>query len=328
MIKIVAYTPGKPIKADCQPADLPALLKNKKTLVWVDFESEPNEACHPILHDVFGFDDLAVEDALAQMHAPKVDDWGKYLYIVFNDMSLNRNGSLEIVTEELDAFLGANYVVTHHDQPIPSIRKSWEMSLRDPRYTNRGADHLLYKIVDNLVADYMPIVETIDEEIDAIEDQVLASPNIALQEKLFALKRALQTMRRVITPQREVLSKLARDDYEVIDPADRMLFRDVYDHLVRLHDLNESMRDLVSGIQDIYLSAINNRMNAVMKTLTIITTMFMPISFVAAFFGMNFFGLTHELDTLLASIVFYVVTALMIAVPITMFAWMRKRTWL
>jgi magnesium transporter len=322
------YAPGKPIRTDIKPADLPALLRNRKALIWVDFEAEPNPVCEPVLRLTFGFNELAVEDALAQMHSPKVDDWGDYLYIVFNAMALEANENMHIETEELDAFLGANYIVTHHDQPIAAITKSWEMCQRDARYTSKGADHLLYKLVDNLVADYMPIVEKIDEAIDSLEDDVLDNPQTSLQEKMFGLKRALQTMRRVITPQREVLSKLARDDYEVVDPDDRMLFRDVYDHLVRLHDLNESMRDLVSGIQDIYLSVVNNRMNEVMKTLTIFTTMFMPISFVAGVFGMNFFGFTQKLDQLLAGDFFYFVAAFFVILPAIMFLWMRRRTWL
>ena len=153
----------------------------------------------------------------------------------------------------------------------------------------QGADHLLYKITDNLVAGYMPAVEKIDDAIDQIEDQVFDRPSPRTLERLFALKRVLLAMRRIVLPQREVLNKLARDDYQVIDPKDRIFFRDIYDHLVRLHDLNESLRDLVGGVLDTYLSVINNRMNEVMKTLTIITTLFMPLTFVTGFFGMNFF---------------------------------------
>lgn len=135
----------------------------------------------------------------------------------------------------------------------------------------------------------MLIVGQVDQTIDAIEDFIFDRPTPRTLEQLFGLKRVLLTMRRILLPQREVLNKLARDDYLMIDPKDRIFFRDIYDHIVRLHDLNESLRDLVSRALDTYLSVINNRMNEVMKTLTIITTLFMPLSFIAGFFGMNLF---------------------------------------
>ena len=134
-------------------------------------------------------------------------------------------------------------------------------------------------------------------------------------------------MRRIIAPQREVLNKLARDEFQVVDPHDRIFFRDIYDHLVRLHDVNESMRDLVSGSLDTYLSVINNRMNDVMKTLTIITTIFMPISFLTGFFGMNFFEPVAGLTGWTSRATFEVVMAVFICTPIAMYIWMKRRTW-
>src|SRR3972149_3959817 len=135
----------------------------------------------------------------------------------------------------------------------------------------------------------MPVVEALDDEIDLVEDQIFNNPNPHVLENIFTLKRAALHLRRIIGPQREVLNKLARDDYPAIDARAKVYFRDVYDHLVRLHDVTESLRDLVSGALDTYLSVVNNRMNDIMKTLTVITTLFMPISFLVGFFGMNFF---------------------------------------
>jgi magnesium transporter len=137
-------------------------------------------------------------------------------------------------------------------------------------------------------------------------------------------------MRRILLPQREVLNKLARDPYKVIDPKDRIFFRDIYDHLVRLHDLNESLRDIVGGAQDTYLSVVNNRMNEIMKTLTTITTLFMPLSFIAAIFGMNFF-LPRPQDAvweLMQRPYFYATLLALTITPIIMYVWMRRRTWI
>ncbi len=134
-------------------------------------------------------------------------------------------------------------------------------------------------------------------------------------------------MRRVLTPQREALNRLARDDHRLVDQRDRMFFRDVYDHLVRLHDLNESTRDLVSDAMDIYLSASNNRMNEVMKTLTIIPMLFMPLSFLVGFFGMNFFAADPPYSGWTTLPVFALTLGLMVVIPWLMYGWMRRRTW-
>jgi magnesium transporter len=327
MIRSLCSIPGQQLVEDIPLEDYDAILKNPKALLWIDFDNEPDVSVEPILTGTFHFHPLAVDDALKETHVPKVDDWGEYVYLVLNAMVFHQSDGLSLTTKELDVFLGKNYVVTHHDEPIASIDEARAACLRDKRYTTNGPDHLLYKIIDDLVADYMPLVEAIDDQIDRVEDEVLTKAAPDTLERIFALKRILLSMRRIITPQREVLNKLARDDYEVVDPKDRVFFRDVYDHLVRLHDINESMRDLVGGALDTYLSVINNRMNEVMKTLTIITTLFMPISFMTGFFGMNFFEPLGGLTGWTTNLVFGVVMVIFVCLPIVMFFWMKRRTW-
>lgn len=328
MIRSLYYAPGKAIRKDITPKEFPKLIRSGEGLLWVDFSGELAETSLPILQS-FKFHPLAIDDALQEIHVSKLDDWGKYLYVVLNYMKAVENGDLwETQVEELDIFLGTNYIVTYHDYPIPAVDETWAACDRDSRNVQEGADHLLYRIADNLVAGYMPAVEQIDSAIDQIEDQIFDRPSPRTLEKLFALKRVILAMRRIVLPQREVLNKLARDDYEVIDPKDRIFFRDIYDHLVRLHDINESLRDLVGGALDTYLSVINNRMNEIMKTLTIITTLFMPLTFLTGFFGMNFFEPPGTLNRWTANPVFYGVLAINILLPIGMYIWMRRRTWL
>lgn len=327
MIKSIYYIPGKPVRKDIPPEEFPKLVRNRNGLLWIDFSGEPESSSLPILQ-AFGFHPLAIDDVLQETHVPKLDDWGDYLYIVLNYMMISENGEdWNTEVDELDIFLGQNYLITHHDNPVSAIDATWAACDRDQRTFQDGADHLLYRITDNLVTEYMPTVEKIDAAIDQIEDQVFDRPSPRTLERLFALKRVLLSMRRILLPQREVLNKLARDDYRVIDPKDRIFFRDIYDHLVRLHDLNESLRDLVGGALDTYLSVVNNRMNEVMKTLTIITTLFMPLAFVTGFFGMNFFEpVAHLLGwtSREAFILMLVITGLL---PIIMLTWMRRRTW-
>ena len=327
MIRSLYYLPGQPIQKDLPPEKFPNLIQNPKGVLWVDFVGEPPEVCQPIL-EKFGFHPLAIDDALQETHVPRLDDWGEYLYIVFNYMDMDLNGEgWEATVDELDVFLGKNYIVTHHDRQISAVDETWVVCDRDERNVQEGADHILYRIADNLMANYMPTVEKIDDAIDQIESQLFQRPSPATLERLLEIKRVLVAMRRIIIPQREVLNKLARDDYPVIDRKDRVFFRDIYDHLVRLHDLNESLRDLAGSVMDTYLSVVNNRMNEVMKTLTVITTIFMPLTFVTGFFGMNFFESHGTLREWTNNPVFYITLAGMLILPFLMYIWMRRRTW-
>lgn len=328
MIRSLYYSPGKPVRTDISPDEFPRLIRDRKGLLWVDFMSEPEEIAEPILRK-FNFHPLAIDDALQETHTPKIDDWGDYIYLVLNIMNYRQeNGIFESEIDELDIFLGKNFVITFHDQLISAIEDAWSACQRDTRHVQDGPDHLLYRISDALVMGYMPLVEQIDRQIDQIEDQVFDNPSRNTLEQIFALKRILLSMRRIILPQREVFNKLARDEYRVIDPKDKIFFRDIYDHLVRLHDINESLRDLVSGTMDTYLSVINNRMNEVMKTLAVITTLFMPITFVTGFFGMNFFEPVANLVGWTTQQVFEITVGIMLGLPIIMYLWMRRRTWL
>jgi magnesium transporter len=328
MIRSLFFLPGQPIQKDLPPEKFPELIQSEQGVLWVDFVSEPPETSLPILQD-FGFHPLAIDDALQETHVPRLDDWKDYLYIVFNYMDIKKNGAgWESHVDELDIFLGRNYIVTHHDEPITAIEDTWISCDRDPRTLQEGADHLLYKIADYLISEYMPVVEKIDDAIDQIEDQVFDRPSPRTLEQLFTIKRVLLAMRRIVLPQREVMNKLARDDFQVVDPKDRIFFRDLYDHLVRLHDLNESLRDLVGGVLDTYLSVINNRMNEIMKTLTVITVLFMPLTFVTGFFGMNFFEPLGLMKGWTTNPVFYLTLGIVVFLPIGMYIWFRRRTWL
>lgn len=328
MIRALRFTTAKGLQTELSPAEFTAALQDESGLLWVDFENNPPQADEPILLDTFGFHPLAVDDALQESHVPKIDDWGQYVYIVLHAVLFDATDGGRIETLEIDVFLGKNYLVTHHDQPIQAVERVWAACQRDERHLRNGADHLLYRLADEIVASYMPVVEAMDAEIDWVEDQVFDRPTPATLERIFTLKRAVLHLRRIIGPQREVLNKLARDDYVVVDGRTQVYFRDIYDHLVRLHDISESIRDLVSGTLDTYLSVINNRMNEVMKTLTVIATLFMPITFVTGFFGMNFFEPVTPLGFWTGWPMFALTLLILLAVPFGMFLWMRRRGWM
>lgn len=330
MIRSLYRTKDGRFQTDLKPEQFGKLLQGEaRSLLWVDFEDNPPEVDEPILRDTFGFHPLAIEDALRQSHVPKLDDWGEYLYVVLHTVQLDRQSDGGLDTLEVDVFLGKSYIVTHHDKPIEAIERAWTACQRDERHLKSGPDHLLYRIADEIAASYMPVVEKMDEVIDQIEGHIFNRPSPDTVERIFSLKRGVLQLRRILGPQREVLNKLARDDYTMIDPKDRIYFRDVYDHLVRLHDITESVRDLVSGSLDTYLSVVNNRMNDIMKTLTIVTTLFMPLSFITGYFGMNFFQPTEPaLDPWTGLPMFLIALAITILTPIGMMVFIRRRGWL
>lgn len=327
MIRSLYYSQDTGLRTDLKVAEFAHILKIKEGFLWADFEATPPETDEPILREIFGFHPLAVDDALQESHIPKLDDWSSYLYIVLHAVVYDHEKEEHVDTLELDIFLGENYIVTHHDQNISGIDRVWGNCSQDDRFWKNGPDYLFYRIADEVVASYMPVVEALDDEIDRAEDQVFVKPNEQMLGRIFSLKRAVLHLRRVIGPQREVLNKLARDDYKVIDAPVKVYFRDVYDHLVRLYDLAESIRDLVSGALDTYLSVINNRMNDIMKTLTIITTLFMPISFITGFFGMNFFQPVAPLQTWTGMTAFMITIAIFVSIPVGMVFWIRSKGW-
>jgi len=331
MIRSLYHTQDGQSRANLAPEEFTQALQDPSGLLWVDFEGEPPKVCEPILREIFGFHPLAVDDALAENHVPKVDDWGSYVYVVLHSIlfDTDEENSEHMDTMELDIFLGKNYVVTHHDYSIAAVGRVWGSCHRDERHLQKGADYLAYRLADELVADYMPAVEQIEELIDEIEDEVFDNPTSEMLEHIFGLKRVLLHLRRIMMPQREVLNKLARGDFPQIDSEARAFFRDVYDHLVRLNDIIESMRDLISGTMDTYLSVINNRMNDIMKTLTAIATLFMPLSFIAGFFGMNFFQPVAEWMKAWTGTPALVLTLLLMAVtPLGMLLWIKRRRWM
>jgi magnesium transporter len=208
---------------------------------------------------------------------------------------------------------------------VSNLRKQIE---RDPERASKGADHLLYHLLDMGTDEYLTAIEHLDEAIDRAQEEVFDSPTPQTLQQIFRIKRSAVKVHRILAPQREVLNRLARDLYPQIDAADRVYFRDVYDHLVRLHDISESLRDLVSGALDTYLSVVSNRTNEIMKALTLVTVMFLPMSFLAGFFGMNFFGADFELPFRLPKVaLFWISLVAMLVTPPGLYLWARTRGW-
>ena len=311
---------------DLSLAEITEILSKKDGFLWLDLDGDKIETCEPILIDIFKFHPLAVEDALQEIHVPKVDDWVDYLYLVLHTGDNWEGDHLE--TDELDLFVGRNYLVSYHVQSISAIDKVWQMFKRGERLGASGVARVLYELLDEIAMDYMRLIDRMDEKVEEIEDSVIHEPDKKLLEKLILIKRSLLSLRRVVSPQREVLNKLSRGDFKVIQEDMRIYYRDIYDHYVWIQDILENLRDLVSGVLDMYLSVVNNRMNDVMKILTIITTLFMPLSFMTGFFGMNFFQPVDAMGYWTSSPSLMVVLIIMVMMPLLMLWIMHKNKWL
>ena len=304
-------------------ADLNALaqaLGDAKVLVWVDAEGEPPEALEALARQ-FDLHPVTVEDFIHRNQRPKIEEFDQYVFLVIHALRAIRDDELE--TDELHVALKQNWLLTVHDRPLEAVKRVYDRCLADPRSLQHGASFLLYLLSDAVVDRCFPVLDDLGDEIDALEDAVVTAPARARMHRIFQVKRVVVQLRKVVSPQREVYNALSRRDYPYIDPQTAVYFRDVHDHLVRAFEVIDSYRDLVANTLDAYLAATSNRLGQVMKQLTIIATIFMPLSFLTGFFGMNFTGIPFSQSWLLG-----LVLAMMVGLPVVMLALFVRRGWL
>ncbi len=304
-------------------SSLRSALADEEGMVWVSLEQPQEEEYSKVLVNQFHFHPLAVEDCQSRGYqTPKLDDYGDYLFIVAQ--AINADGEFNSQpTEELNIFLGKNYVVSSSHTKMPPVEQLWKRLERDERLYQSGSDFLCHALLDHLVDDYIPHLSALEEEIDALEDAVLSNPQPQTLERILNLKHYTMTLRRVVGPQREVINRLCRDEFTMIDQHSRMYFRDIYDHLVRLYDLMDGIRDMTTSALEVYLNATSLRLNEVMKALTIVSTIFLPLSFVAGVYGMNF----HYMPELPWRWGYAVAWGIFILIFLGMVAYFKKRKW-
>jgi magnesium transporter len=252
---------------------------------WLDLTNPTSEELVR-LHRLFGFHPLALEDTEHFGQRPKLDDYGDYAFLVFYGAWRHRAEDPEPL-REVHAYVSGQYLVTIHCDPLPPLDQ--QRAQLDGRVLH-SEQFLLYRVLDALADSFFPILSDMDDEIDEIEAAILEDPTERELARLFALKRQLVAMRKVVTPQRDLFARSIDQLGQLpgLQLDERDYFRDIYDHLIRISDLIDSYRDLLSGATDLYLSTISNRQNDVMKQLTVIATIFLPLAFITGFFGQNF----------------------------------------
>jgi magnesium transporter len=250
---------------------------------WLDLD-RPNRHDFEVLRDVFNFHPLAIEDSEHFDQRAKVDDYDDFLFFVVYGAGVDEDRLVEV-----HCFYSDRWLVTVHRDDCPAFA---EIRLRSQK-RNGATDRpsmLLYRIIDGLVDSFFPVLAAFDDRIDELENNIFLQANDAQLQEIFRMKRLLVGMRKAVTPQRDSFASLSGDLAQLPGLADddAHYFRDIYDHLIRISDLIDSYRDLLTGAMDVYLSTVSNRLNSVMKQLTIIATVFLPLTFITGFFGQNF----------------------------------------
>ena len=291
--------------------------------VWVDL-SAPTPEESKVLTDVFHFHELAVEDALAEIHHPKVESYGDYLYLILHGIDFKAREHA-FATQEVDFFLGPQYLVTYHNGTSRSIGRITEICTRNDRVLGEGPSALLYRIVDAMVDNYRPEVEKLSNRLDSLEKEVFQRPRSTLVRRILDFKRDIASLRRVVTPERDAVGRLARREFSQISEGLSYRFRDVHDHLIRLTDESMYFQDRISSLLDAHLSNVSNQLNGVMKVLTIISTIFMPMTVLTGLYGMNV-DLPHLPGGPYAQ--FWWILGIMTAICLAMLVFFRRKGWI
>ena len=297
------------------------LCSNASKIVWVDV-SDPTSQDFDSLAKQFGFHPLSIEDCRHQHQRPKVEEFPGYYFIVLYEAVLNEAGRLHL--GELGIFLGKNYLVTVHSQPIRAIETAERLWRSWTDLAERGTGLLAYLLIDAIVDDYLPLLDEVSDRMDSLEDHIFADFQPESLEEIFRVKKELLLLRRAVTPLRDVFNTLLRREQPIFSRETHTYFQDVFDHLIRVADTIDTLRDMVGSMMDAYLSISGNRMNLIMKRLTSISTILMSVTLVAGIYGMNF-DYMPELKWRYG----YVGALLsMVAVGLAIFSYFRRIKWL
>ncbi len=317
------------VEEDFTADDLPTLLADESNVVWVDFLNkieDDSTQVKEILLNIFKFHPLTVEDCFETRNQPKVEAFPDYLYLIVHGVKPEVTHTANFVTKELDCFLGKNFVVTFRVEAFQSI-KIVKQEIRNNTFAcKRGAAYLLHQILDQLVDLYMPVVDDFYETINSLEDRVFRMKNDgnAILEEIMALRRSVSRLKRISARQLDVLYRTSHGEFPHIPASILPFYRDVHDHLLRISDLSENFRDLVNSLFDIHFSVTTNKTNDIIKFLTIFSAIWLPLSFIAGVYGMNF----ENIPELKTQNGYYFTLGLMVVVAISLLFYFWRKGWI
>ncbi len=298
-------------------------IGKKDFRIWVDIQ-KPTQEDMQFIEKNFSFHPLAIEDAMTTIQRPKIDRYDNYLFIVLHAALLAPRKD-KATSLEVDSFIGENYVVTVHLKPIPSVSATWQRCIKHAGIMSQGAAYLFYFLADALVDNYFPILEKMGKEIQKAEDNVLKDTNSGTLNKIFDLKENVLILRRILGPQRETMNFIARGGYDPIIPKGLSIyFRDISDLLARINDTLDTYREALTSATTGYMSVTSNKLNEIMKVLTIIATIMMPLTLITGIYGMNF-RFMPEIDWRYG---YFATIALMLTIAGGMLLFFKKKKWL
>ena len=299
-------------------------LKNTPTVSWINIDGIHDIELLEKLGKGFELHPLLLEDILSTGQRPKFEDYEKYIFIVLKMLSFSgENQSVEV--EQVSLILGPNYVISFQER-VGDVFDQVRDRIRNAkgRVRKMGPDYLAYSLIDAVVDNYFVILERFGEKIESMEEEVVGDPTEKTVQQIHSLKREMIALRKSIWPLRELIGGIQKSESSLINETTDVYLRDVYDHTIQIIDTIESFRDMVSGLLDIYLSSLSNKMNAVMKVLTIIATLFIPLTFVAGIYGMNF----EYMPELKVRWAYGAVWLVMITIAVIMLFYFRRKKWL
>ncbi|MFP4058037.1 MAG: magnesium/cobalt transporter CorA [Candidatus Brocadiia bacterium] len=324
---MIHYTEDRVEEATVDTVDQLAPYRDRDGVTWVNLDGLGDLEAIRGIGSLFGLHPLALEDVLSLRQRPKVDHYPSHIYHVLRMLHYEQ----AVETEQVSIFLGKGFVVTFQEHPGDCFQPVRERIAKGKGQIRRqGADYLMYSIVDAVVDGYFPFLEQLGEVVEQLEDEVVEDPSRQTLGRVHEIKRDLLNVRRAVWPLREAINSLIREESDLVGETTRIYFRDCYDHAIQVLDVVETYRELAGGLMDVYLSSLSNKMNEVMKVLTIIATIFIPLTFIAGIYGMNFNPQASPLN--MPELDWYwgypAVWAVMIAVTVAMLCLFRRKGWL
>jgi magnesium transporter len=289
VIVLIDYNEGGATRVQVPTPEACAPYLDTESVSWVDVQGLGSEDILQRLGQVFSLHPLVLEDVVNVPQRPKVEEYEQQLLFI-GRMVMLKDDRKNFATEQVSFILGQHYLLTVQEEPKLDTFNPVRDRIRTAKGTIRrhGADYLAYTLIDTIIDGFFPVLEVYGEQLEELEDEVVINPTHQTLEKIYVLKRQLLTLRRAIWPQRDAINSLIRDSSPLISQEVRVYLRDCYDHVVQVLDMVETYRELASSLMDVYLSSVGNRMNEVMKLLTVVSSIFIPLTFIAGVYGMNF----------------------------------------
>ena len=323
MIKTYLFSPTE-TKEDVPIDNWQPLVKDNSKLLWVDARSVSRDELD-LLAEKFGLHSVTIDSILDQYRRPHLYEFQDHFYVNMTLLKKKNHGSHGINPSELHLIAGNNFIITITKEEKCDAVDAALIEYKDsPALCDRGSIYAIYLLAEDLVETYFPIVEKLDDEADKLENEMLDKADQSSIKKLFNLKRQVFELRRLLGPQRDIFNELNRRDFPFMKGENQVYFQDVYNRMVRVFDMLDTIREILSGNLDIYLSTVSNRLNEVMKVLTVFATILMMLSFITGFYGMNFI----HLPWLRAPNAFRNMISLMVGVIVFMLWWFRRKGWL